>query len=171
METIKIAYYHTPAGEMMVGSHGDGICLCDWVASKRRGLIDKRICGKLNSAYVEGGSEVMDEALRQLDEYFAGKRKEFTIPILFAGTEFQCRVWSELMEIPYGETVSYGEIARRIQNPRAVRAVSTAIATNPICIFVPCHRVIGSDGRLTGYAGGIDVKQLLLELERKTLNS
>lgn len=170
METIKIAYYHSPAGKLMVGSQEDRICLCDWVENKRRGLIDRRICDSLSSVYEERGSEVIDEAIHQLDEFFAWKRKEFTIPILFTGTEFQSRVWSELMKIPYGETVSYGEIARRVQNPRAVRAVSTAIATNPISIFVPCHRVKGSDGKLTGYAGGLNAKQLLLDLERKTLN-
>ena len=171
METIKIAYYHFLAGEMMMGSYGDRICLCDWVENRRRGLTDRRICGSLSSVYEEGGSEIMDEAMLQLDEYFAGERKIFTIPILFTGTEFQCRVWNELMKISYGETVSYGEIAQRIQNPNAVRAVANAIATNPISILVPCHRVIGSDGKLTGYAGGIRAKQMLLDIESETLNS
>jgi len=106
-------------------------------------------------------------AVSQLEEYFSGQRREFTVPLEFAGTEFQCRVWSELKKIPYGETVSYAELARRIGNPAAVRAVAAAVGANPISIFVPCHRVVGSDGSLTGYAGGLDAKRLLLDLEHQ----
>ncbi len=105
------------------------------------------------------------EAKRQLDEYFAGRRREFDLPLQLNGTEFQVRVLQALQKIPYGETVSYGEIARRIGKPRAVRAVGAANGRNPIPIVVPCHRVIGSSGDLTGFGGGLDTKEALLRLE------
>lgn len=162
---IQIARYQSPAGEMIIGSYGDKLCICDWASEKRRATIDRRIRRHLNADYVESMSETVRQAVVQLDEYFAGKRRDFTIPIVFTGSDFQCRVWEELMKIPYGTTVSYAEIARRIDNPKAVRAVASANATNPISILVPCHRVIGSNHKLTGYGGGLEAKQLLLELE------
>lgn len=102
----------------------------------------------------------------QLAEYFAGARREFDLPLAPRGTAFQQRVWEELRRIPYGETISYAELARRVGRPGASRAVGRANATNPIAVIVPCHRVIGSDGALTGYAGGEPLKRALLELER-----
>jgi len=113
-----------------------------------------------------GDSVVLKEAERQLAEYFAGERTEFDLPLAAAGTPFQRRVWSALCDIPYGETISYGELARRIGQPTASRAVGLANGRNPISIVVPCHRVIGSSGKLIGYGGGLDRKQTLLELER-----
>lgn len=104
-------------------------------------------------------------AIAQLDEYFAGKRRQFDVPLLFAGTEFQKTVWDTLLTIPFGQTVSYGELARQIGMPKAVRAVANANGANSISIFAPCHRVIGSDGTLTGYGGGLPVKEFLLRLE------
>lgn len=165
METVKITRYQSPVGEMIVGSFGDKLCICDWAVDKRRGTIDRRIRRHLNTVYEEGSSAVIEQTIKQLGEYFAGERKEFDIPVRFTGSDFQCAVWSELMKIPYGTTISYGQLARRIHNPKAVRAVASANATNPISIFVPCHRVIGSNHKLTGYGGGLDAKQRLLELE------
>ena len=104
--------------------------------------------------------------VRQLEEYFAGRRKVFDLDLAPQGTEFQRRVWERLLEIPYGETISYGTLAARIGNPRASRAVGLANGSNPIAIIIPCHRVIGSNGTLTGYGGGLPTKQKLLELER-----
>ncbi len=104
-------------------------------------------------------------ARRQLTEYFDGERKEFDLPLSLAGTEFQLRVLDELRRIPYGETTSYGDIAARIGKPKAMRAVGAANGRNPIPIIVPCHRVIGSSGDLTGFGGGLDAKQALLKLE------
>jgi methylated-DNA-[protein]-cysteine S-methyltransferase len=104
-------------------------------------------------------------ACAQLNEYFAGSRKEFDLPLRFNGTEFQVSVLEALQEIPYGETTSYGEIAKRIGRPKAVRAVGAANGRNPIPIVVPCHRVIGSTGDLTGFGGGLDTKEALLRLE------
>lgn len=105
--------------------------------------------------------------LGQLDEYFAGKRREFNLPILTSGTPFQEAVWRELRKIPYGETASYSEIARAIGRPRAFRAVAQACHVNPIAIIIPCHRVIGADGSLTGYAAGLEIKRQLLGLEHR----
>ncbi len=105
----------------------------------------------------------------QLDEYFAGDRREFDLPLVPLGSEFQRRVWDGLLEIPYGETISYGELAREIGRPAAARAVGMANGQNPISIVIPCHRVIGADGALTGYAGGVERKRLLLEHESATL--
>ncbi len=141
--------------------------MCDWAVEKRRGTIDRRICRYLDAEYEEGPSEFIDKAIVELDEYFAGLRKEFTVPVLFSGSRFQCGVWEELMKIPYGVTISYAELAKRIDNPKAVRAVASANATNPISIFVPCHRVIGSNHMLTGYGGGLEAKQALLTLEAR----
>lgn len=165
METIKITRYQSPVGEMLVGSYGNKLCICDWAVEKRRGTIDRRIQKHLHAEYEEGTSDIIKRAIEELNEYFAGHRKTFDIPVVFTGSEFQCSVWEELMKIPYGTTISYGELACRIHNPKAVRAVASANATNPISIFVPCHRVIGSDKKLTGYGGGLDAKKELLKLE------
>ena len=108
----------------------------------------------------------LDEPVRQLDAYFRGALREFTIEIAAEGTDFQKTVWAELRRIPFGETVSYGELATRIGNPKAVRAVGLANGSNPIAIVIPCHRVIGSTGSLVGYGGGLPTKQALLALER-----
>jgi methylated-DNA-[protein]-cysteine S-methyltransferase len=105
------------------------------------------------------------EVTRQLDEYFAGERREFDLPWMLEGTEFQLRVWNRLARIPYGETISYGQLAREIGEPQAARAVGLANGMNPIPIVLPCHRVIGSNGRLTGFGGGLPLKKRLLELE------
>lgn len=162
--------WQSPVGEMILGSIDGRVCICDWALEKRRATIDRRICRILNAEFEEGGSPAIEKMVEELNEYFAGRRKEFDLPIQFAGSEFQCRVWAELMQIPYGTTVSYAELARRIGNPKAVRAVASANATNPISIFVPCHRVIGSNRRLIGYGGGLDAKRALLELENTDKN-
>lgn len=112
-------------------------------------------------------TRLLVQAAEQLDEYFTGKRKEFDLPLAAEGTLFQKRVWNALCTIPYGETRSYKDIAIQIGNAKACRAVGMANHNNPIGIIVPCHRVVGADGKLVGYAGGLDRKQFLLELERK----
>ena len=111
---------------------------------------------------------VLVQAQQQLDEYFAGKRRKFTVTLDPAGTDFQTRVWNALRTIPFGETRSYGQIADQIGSRKAVRAVGAANGANPLSIIVPCHRVIGADGKLTGFAGGLDVKARLLALERRS---
>lgn len=114
-------------------------------------------------------STALAETIRQLRAYFAGELQTFNLPLAPQGTRFQLEVWRRLCEIPYGETISYGELARRIGNPKASRAVGLANGANPISIVVPCHRVIGSNGKLTGYGGGLDAKEKLLALERRQL--
>jgi methylated-DNA-[protein]-cysteine S-methyltransferase len=109
------------------------------------------------------------DAIRQLSEYFGGERREFDLPLALHGNEFELRVWAALLEIPYGETASYGEIARTIGTPTAARAVGLANGRNPIALIVPCHRVIGADGSLTGYGGGLPRKRYLLDLEAGAL--
>jgi methylated-DNA-[protein]-cysteine S-methyltransferase len=115
----------------------------------------------------ENTSRMLKECIKQLTEYFSGKRKVFEIKVNPAGTSFQKSIWNELLKIPYGETVSYSEIAERIGNPKSVRAVGLANGSNPVSIIIPCHRVIGKNGSLVGYGGGIENKRYLLELEKK----
>ncbi len=119
------------------------------------------VSGERNDA-----SPLLREAVRQVRDYFAGELKEFHLPLEMAGTEFQKRVWNSLLEIPYGETRSYSQIAQAIGAPMAVRAVGAANGENPIAIVVPCHRVIGANGKLTGYGGGLDLKRRLLDMEQ-----
>ncbi len=162
---IKTKLHESPCGTLLLGSLNDKLCLCDWLVEKRRSRVDGRLKRRLDAEFEEGNSEVMEKTMAQLDEYFGGKRKQFDVPLLYAGTDFQQRVWCELQNIPFGQIVSYGEIARRIGTPKTVRAVANAIGANAISILVPCHRVIGSNGLLTGYAGGLAAKQRLLDLE------
>lgn len=162
---ISIKRYESPCGALMLGSLSDRLCLCDWLVEKHRGLVDSRLQHMLGSEFEEGTSDVIERAAAQLDEYFTGRRRAFDVPLLFVGTDFQKAVWNELLDIPFGQTISYGEMARRIGMPKAVRAVANANGANAISIFAPCHRVIGSDRSLTGYSGGLETKRALLELE------
>ncbi|MCR4336369.1 MAG: methylated-DNA--[protein]-cysteine S-methyltransferase [Candidatus Omnitrophica bacterium] len=109
---------------------------------------------------------ILDDSQQQLDEYFSGRRRNFDIPLDVEGTVFQKKVWQELAKIPFGQTVSYRDIAKKIKNPKAVRAVGSANGRNPVCIVIPCHRVIAADGSIGGYTGGIRIKQQLLTLEQ-----
>ena len=158
---IQIQHYESPCGELILGSFEGKLCLCDWMFEKRRASIDKRIQKALGADYEEGVSDVIRETIIQLDEYFARQRKTFDIPLVFTGTEFQ----NSVLDIPYGKTVSYGELAKKLGNPKAVRAVAAANGANPISIFVPCHRVIGGNHKLVGYGGGLEAKKGLLDLE------
>lgn len=147
--------YDRPLG---IAADGDGICAVFF-----KGM-------RSFPGAVRQSTPLLGQARRELDEYFSGTRREFDLPLSLHGTPFQKSVWRELLRIPYGRTVTYGELAERIGNPKACRAVGMANNRNPVVIIVPCHRVIGADGNLTGYAGGLDVKQKLLELERRTLS-
>ncbi|MDN4606293.1 methylated-DNA--[protein]-cysteine S-methyltransferase [Sporosarcina highlanderae] len=121
---------------------------------------------RLPAYRLEEDSSVLEPYAEELIDYMEGKRKEFTMPLDLHGTPFQHSVWMALKEIPYGQTVSYSDIAARIQKPKSVRAVGTAIGANPLLITVPCHRVIGKNGNLTGFRGGLDMKKQLLALEQ-----
>lgn len=163
--TIKIKSYESPYGVLLLGSFGDRLCLCDWQEAKRSDSAERRLKRLLNAEFDDGPSGVIETAVAQLDEYFAGRRAKFDVPLLFVGTEFQKTVWNELLNIPFGKTISYGELARRIGMPKAVRAVANAIGANVMSIFVPCHRIIGSNRSLSGYRGGCAAKRELLERE------
>ncbi len=162
--------YSSPCGELLLGSLGDRLCLCDWAEGLHRKAVDKRLRKLLRAEMVEGNSRVIAQVKQQLDEYFAGERREFDVPLLTAGTDFQKRVWAALTEIPYGTTATYTWLASRTGNRQAVRAVANANGANALSILIPCHRVIGSDGSLTGYGGGLNAKQALLKLEREVKN-
>jgi methylated-DNA-[protein]-cysteine S-methyltransferase len=118
------------------------------------------------NGYEKKETPLIKKAAQQFGEYFKGKRKTFNLPLTMQGTDFQMKVWNALKKIPYGKTISYGELAAMIGNPKACRAVGMANHNNPIAIIIPCHRVIGHDGSLTGYGGGLELKQKLLELEK-----
>lgn len=162
---IHLQHYHSPCGELLLGSLDGQLCLCDWAEGRHRERIDKRLRRLLRADFDESPSEVTQEAARQLDEYFERRRRIFDVPLRFAGTDFQKKVWSRLLDIPYGTVVSYGELARMLGMPNAIRAVANANSSNAISIFAPCHRVIGSDRSLTGYGGGLVAKKMLLNLE------
>ena len=160
----------TPIGEMIAMATDEAICLLDFFDSKTL-LIDQTIAMQHFKVTddEEKDTPLLLELAHQLNEYFAKERKEFTLPIELIGTSFQQKVWKMLQIIPYGETRTYKEQAIAVGNPKGVRAVANANAKNRISIIVPCHRVIGTNGTLTGYAGGLDRKKFLLDLERQNL--
>ncbi|MCW8837152.1 MAG: methylated-DNA--[protein]-cysteine S-methyltransferase [Thiovulaceae bacterium] len=170
MKQINIEYHKTPFGEFIIGSFENKLCLLDFRYRKNRETIDNRLKSNLKAVYVEQTSEIIKECKKQLDEYFNKERKNFDIPLLLVGSDFQKNVWDALIKIPYGKTSSYLELAKNIDNEKAVRAVANANGANCIAIIIPCHRVIGSDGSLTGYAGGLATKKKLLELENNLFN-
>ncbi len=162
---ICVQYYKLPVGELILGSFDEKLCLSDWRYRKMRAEIDSRIQNGLKSEYVEENSPIIQVTINQLTEYFAGERKEFDIPLELVGTDFQKSVWEELLKIPYGKTETYLGLSQKLGNEKAIRAVASANGANAISIIIPCHRIIGSDGKLVGYAGGLQAKRKLLELE------
>lgn len=140
--------------------------MCDWQDSRLHGGNLRRLQSRLKVEAEYGCNRLIEQAIRQLDEYFEGSRRSFDLPLRFEGTEFQRLVWQQMLIVPYGETVSYKSVAVAIGRPTAVRAVAAAIGQNPLSVIVPCHRVVGVDGSLTGYAGGLAAKSALLRLER-----
>lgn len=164
-EPILVRPYESPCGTLLLGSFDGALCLCDWRTERHSERVDRQVTRILGSGFEVGHSDITDRAARQIDEYFARTRRSFDLPLLFAGTPFQRRVWEELRQIPYGMTCSYGELARRIDSPQAARAVANANSTNPLSLFAPCHRVVGGNRALTGYGGGLAAKKYLLDLE------
>jgi len=163
---IRIQYYQTPVGELILGAYGNQLCMADWRYRKMRKSIDARLQKGLKAKYVEQDTPVLKETRIRLDAYFNRERENFDIPLLMVGTDFQKQVWQGLIDIPYGTTCSYLELSKKIGNEKAVRAVASANGANAISIIIPCHRIIGSDGSLVGYAGGLVVKKKLLKLEQ-----
>jgi methylated-DNA-[protein]-cysteine S-methyltransferase len=166
MNQININYYKTKIGEVILGSFDKKLCLLDFRYRKMRATVDNRIKSGLQAEFVEHDDDILKTARDQLDEYFNGDRKEFDIPLLMVGTAFQKSVWAALMKVPYGATSTYLQLAKDINNEKAVRAVASANGANSIGLIIPCHRIIGSNGELAGYAGGLSVKKRLLELEK-----
>lgn len=165
---MRVWRYAAPCGELVLGAYGDRLCMCDWATDGvARGVVMSRLTHGLGAVLSEERVPVLEMAARQLDEYFSGEREEFSVPLLPVGTDFQQRVWRELMNVPYGCTVPYRYVAEAMGHPQSVRAVAGAIGANGLSLFIPCHRVVGSDGSLTGYAGGLEAKQYLLGLERR----
>jgi methylated-DNA-[protein]-cysteine S-methyltransferase len=158
MKSIRYSYCPSPVGNLLLVTSSEGLAQINF---PRRGQA-------ADPDWVEA-EDSLAEPIRQLRAYFTGSLKEFELPLAPQGTPFQQKVWSEVRRIPYGETISYGELARRIGDPKASRAVGRANGSNPIPIIIPCHRVIGSNGKLTGYGGGLDIKQKLLALEKRQL--
>jgi methylated-DNA-[protein]-cysteine S-methyltransferase len=153
--------FESPVGPLLLAGDSNALRLVSFESSER--AAPPRSDWNLDKA-------PFAEVIRQLQAYFRGELKEFDLPLAMEGTEFQRRVWNALRSIPYGETISYAQLAGRIDNPKAVRAVGMANGSNPIPIIIPCHRVIGSDGSLTGFGGGLFTKRKLLELENKQLS-
>jgi methylated-DNA-[protein]-cysteine S-methyltransferase len=155
-KTISYTHYESPLGLMLLAADDRGLRMISFAKGKR--------VQNPGTGWQENHAPFA-ETTRQLRAYFAGKLKDFDIPLSLVGSEFQLRVWEHLQKIPYGETISYGQLASRIGNPKAARAVGLANGSNPIPIIVPCHRVIGSNGSLVGYGGGLPIKKALLLLE------
>ncbi|ASJ73231.1 methylated-DNA--[protein]-cysteine S-methyltransferase [Granulosicoccus antarcticus] len=171
MNQINIRYYKTKVGEVILGSFDNKLCMLDWRYRRMREAVDRRIKKGLAAEFVESEDDLIDQTIEQLDEYLRGDRSQFDIPLLMVGTEFQKSVWGALLDIPYGLTSTYLQLAINLNNKKAVRAVASANGANAISVIIPCHRIIGSNGDLVGYAGGLPVKKQLLELERKDMAS
>lgn len=165
-EPIVVAWIESPVGPLLAAARDGGICLLEYTDRRMLEHNMAEMRRRLGGSVVPGRHPLLDELRRQLGEYFEGHRRGFAVPLEPRGTEFQERVWARLLEIPHGETISYDELAMRIGQPTAQRAVARANGDNRISILIPCHRVIGKDGTLTGYGGGLWRKRLLLELER-----
>jgi AraC family transcriptional regulator of adaptative response/methylated-DNA-[protein]-cysteine methyltransferase len=166
-ERTLIATTHilTPLGPMLAGATEDGICLLEFIDRRMLETQIKCLNRLFQAECVPGFNRHFDDLNQQLEEYFKGERKEFNLPLVLRGTDFQEKVWQELLTIPYGTTRSYKEQAELVGQPSAVRAVAHANGDNRIAIIIPCHRVIGTDGKLTGYGGGLWRKEYLLNLE------
>jgi len=165
---INVQYHKTKIGEFILGSYHGELCLMDFRYRKMRERVDRRLQQGLNTEFIEQDDAVLQQARTQLDEYLAGDRQQFDLPLRLVGSAFQQSVWNGLLKIPYGETSSYLDLATAINNKRAVRAVANANGANAIAIIIPCHRIIGTDGQLVGYGGGLAVKKRLLNIENSS---
>ncbi len=164
---FTLAEITTPLGIMIAGTTNQGLCLLEF---QIKGRLEKQIiklAKSLNSLPEVGMSSYLELTAHQIKEYFMGKRKKFDIPLVIQASEFQDKVWKELEKIPYGKTMTYKELSEKTGSGKAVRAVARANGENRIAILIPCHRIIGSNGKLIGYSGGIEKKRYLLNLERE----
>jgi O-6-methylguanine DNA methyltransferase len=163
---LYVRAVESPIGALLLAASESGLCGLEFGAEDQQAQSIQAWAERhMGPVKLAGGHPLLDEAAHQLEQYFGGKRREFELPLDLRGTEFQMKVWRALTKIPFGQTRSYKEIAEAVGSPKAVRAVGGANNRNPISIIVPCHRVIGSDGALVGYGGGLDIKTSLLKLE------
>jgi methylated-DNA-[protein]-cysteine S-methyltransferase len=164
--TIFLHHYSSPVGELFLGDYNDQLCLCDWQYRKMREEVDKRLLNGLQATFESQSTPLLKETVRQLEAYFDQKLTRFDLPLLLVGTDFQQLVWKALQQIEYGKTQTYLGLAKHLNNPKAIRAVASANGANAISIIIPCHRIVGSNQELVGYAGGLSVKRKLLAMEQ-----
>ncbi len=165
---VAVIEMDSVVGPLLLGIHGDAICFLEFLDEAQRDLQLASLSQTFDADIRSGENALLAQARQQLTDYFSGTRRHFDLPLRQPGTPFQSRVWQALTEIPYGATCSYGDIARNIGQPQAMRAVGMANGRNHIPIIVPCHRVVNSDGSLGGFSSGLWRKQKLLELEART---
>lgn len=170
-DCIQTAMTETPLGPMVIGATSNGVCLAEFTNRRMLEAQFSTLRRLFQCAIVPGSNQHLDQLGSELTRYFAGELAVFQVPLIYPGTEFQVRVWDELRRVPYGETLSYEAIAKRLNNPKAVRAVGTANGLNRIAILIPCHRVVNKSGQLGGYGGGMWRKQALLELEQRAVRN
>lgn len=165
LPVVEWAFHDSPIGRLLLAGDADGLRVLSFAGARYAGDGREKPPVRVDPAW-EPDRGGLAAVRAELDAYFAGSLRAFAVPVRPSGTEFQLRVWSELQRIPYGVTISYQELAGRVGNPRAMRAVGLANGANPVAIVIPCHRVIGRNGSLVGFGGGLAVKQALLDLER-----
>jgi AraC family transcriptional regulator, regulatory protein of adaptative response / methylated-DNA-[protein]-cysteine methyltransferase len=166
LERIVVSWFESPVGPIVVGANDDGVCFLEFSDPQRLEKQFKTLQKAFSCAVVPGEHDHLTKLKKELDSYFAGKLRQFSVPLVFPGSPFQVRVWNELLRVPYGKTLSYEEMAHRIGSESGQRAVGHANGTNRIAILIPCHRVVNKDGKLGGYGGGLWRKQFLLDLEK-----
>jgi AraC family transcriptional regulator of adaptative response/methylated-DNA-[protein]-cysteine methyltransferase len=165
-DCIVTTLIESPLGPIILGANKNGLCLTEFTDRRMLEFQFKMLQKRFDAAIVPGTNQYIKQAQKELNEYFVGRLKKFTVKLVYPGTEFQQKVWSELIKIPYGKTIAYADLAQRVGIPGAVRAVGTANGMNRIGIIIPCHRVVNKCGKLGGYGGGVWRKQWLLDLER-----
>jgi len=162
---IQLTSFISPVGKLVLGDYNGKLCLCDWTDRKQPDKVFNRLQKGLKASYQDARTALHDETIEQLHAYFSRTLTQFTLPLLPIGTDFQQAIWAQLHTINYGTTQSYQDIANTLNKPKSVRAVANAIGANALSLLVPCHRVVGSNGAITGYAGGVPAKTYLLALE------
>lgn len=165
MKTVLTTDWMSPCGRITLGDMDGKLIVADWTDGWHHTTVMNRIRRRANVEFASGKTALIERAIHELEEYFAGTRRLFDLPLAFYGTEFQLKVWKALTEIPYGQLVTYADVARAAGSPKAMRAAGVAVGENPFTIIVPCHRVVGKDKTLTGYGGGYAAKRKLLALE------
>jgi methylated-DNA-[protein]-cysteine S-methyltransferase len=165
-QIIYTHHYTSPLGELVLGDYNNQLCLCDWRYRKMRNEVDNRLLNGLQATFERQITPLLEETMVQLAAYMDKKLTHFDLPLLLVGTDFQQSVWKALQQIEYGKTQTYLGLSKQLNNPKAIRAVASANGANAISIIIPCHRIIGSNQELVGYAGGLSVKRKLLALEQ-----